>query len=936
MKTHLLEKLQKAIPGGHFVTNRPRLLAYGTDGGFYRLIPKLAVRIASEAEVQTLLRTCRLLAAPLTFRGSGTSLSGQAITDSILVMLTDGWNRCDITEQGRKITLGMGITGGEANRALSAYGRKIGPDPASIQSATIAGIVANNSSGMACGTAFNSYNTVSSMRIVFTDGSILDTGNEASRKEFLASHHQIAERLLSLRCRVMETSDIREKIQRKFSIKNTTGYAVNALLDFDDPVDMIEHLMVGSEGTLGFISEVTLNTIEDLPEKATSLLGFDDLQDACEAVSILRKCNVAIVELMDRRTVAAVEDLPGIPDFLKTLGPNAAVLLVETQASDHEKLAEQVSQIKAALEKIPMPQPVSFCSDESERCRIWEVRDGFDPIIFAKASPGSIMVTEDIAVFPEQIKDAVKDLHRLFDRYRYEEAVVFGHVLAGNLHFNIIVNFASDKEVKHYQRFMEEMTDIVARKYGGSFKAEHGTGRNMAPFVRKEWGDAIYGIMEEIKKIFDPQKILNPGVILNDDPEIHVRNLKHFSLVDPMVDRCIECGFCERVCVSNGLTLSARQRIILLRYLAWLRESGEDSAFLKLLEKDIPYLVMETCATDGLCSLACPSGINTGNFVKKLRSQDTGPLARLIGKGIGNHMAPVTATGRLSLHGLSRIASCIGDSTMKAAGEVSRKLSGQNTPRWMSHMPGPQKTKIPFKQHRPLAQNGDIVYIPSCINRTMGENPYAPDRQSLIRVVEKLCLRAGYIPHFPEKVNALCCGLAFASKGQADAARQREREMEAALLKVSRNGKFPIFCDTSPCLLHMKETLSKKLKFYDPTGLVLSLLAPHLTFHQKMETVVIHPVCSVKKMGLEKNLIRLAEMCAKRVVSTQTNCCGFAGDRGFVRPELNRHGLRNLNENFQVGVTRGFSTSRTCEIGLSEESGVVFSSILYLVDECTR
>lgn len=929
-------QLERTLGKACLVTDKARLFAYGTSAGFYQATPRLIVLASSDDEVKEVMAACMQHSISLTFRGSSTSLSGQGVSDSVLVFVRNGWTKCEVLNDGKSISLGIRITGGQANQTLRPYKRKIGPDPASIQIASIAGIVSNNSSGMTCGTAFNSWNTIEGIRMVFADGTVLDTRDEQSRESFLNTHPEFVRKIAQLARRAKKDPAVRQRILKKYRIKNTIGYSVNSLVTYDDPFDIIMHLMVGSEGTLGFISEVTLKTVEDLPQKATSLMAFTDANAACEALLILKQQPVDAAEFMDRRTISAVEDLDGVPAYLRELGPDAATLLVETRAQTRENLVAQTQAITRALEEVPKPLPITFFFDEEGCRRLWEIREGFDAIFKAKADPGTIMLDEDVAIPIEQLEAALEDFYQLFENWGYHEAIIFGHALAGNLHFSLLQDFNSPEKVKHFKGFLESMVELVVDKYDGSLKAEHGTGLNMAPFVEKEWGSAIFGLMKEIKALFDPAGILNRRVMFTEDPNAHVSNLKKYPLVNPILDGCIECGYCERVCVSHELTLSSRQRIALIRKLTWLKKTGEDPRLLEELQQNAAYLVMDTCATCGLCERACPSEINTGQYVKKLRAEKLGPYSKRLGKKAGDHMDVVTSMARLGLSVGSGVTGLVGENLLKKGVELARDYPRNYGHRWISHLPMPPRNKS--RKNTPISHKAadKIVYFPTCINRVMGRDRKVPGQEDLVHLIRRVCNRADFNVIFPENSDALCCGLAFASKGHREAARKCEQKLADALLNVSDNGRLPILCDLSSCLLHMKETLPDSLKLYEPIEFALTFLAPRLHFKKTTETVVVHPVCSAKNMGLEGKLVQLAGMCAKKVVVTQTNCCGFAGDRGFAHPELNRHGLRHLTQQLPADTKRGFSTNRTCEIGLSEESGIPFSSIFYLVEECTR
>lgn len=921
-------------------------LAFGTDASFYRLIPKLVIKAKNDEEVSLILRETDRLGLPVTFRAAGTSLSGQAISDSVLVIAGEHWKYYEILDEGRKIRLQPGLKGVRANALLAPYGRKIGPDPASIDTAMIGGIAANNASGMCCGTAENSYKTVAGMKIIFQDGTTLDTSDAKSRKNFTESHPGLISAVTELAKTVKNNKTLEERIRHKFKIKNTTGYSLNALVDFNDPFDIIEHLMIGSEGTLGFISEITYNTVIEHPFKASSLIVFPDIEKACQAVPVLKVMPVSTAELIDRAGLRSVEDEPGIGIDLKTLSEGATALLVETRAISKELLYEQIDLIKKAIADIPVELPVNFTDVPAEYGRLWKIRKGLFPAVGAVRETGTTVIIEDVAFPVSRLAEAALDLQELLKKYNYHEAVLFGHALDGNLHFVFTQDFGPKEEIGRYENLMNEVTGLVVNKYDGSLKAEHGTGRNMAPFVEMEWGAEAYKLMKEIKAIFDPKNLLNPGVILNPDPRSHLVNLKPLPAANEMVDKCIECGFCEPSCVSAELTLTPRQRIAVYREISRLKRSGVEPHLAASLINGYRYEGDETCATDGLCAISCPVMIDTGKLIKELRFQDITPRQAKRALWMADHMCAVTSLARNSLSVVNVFHSVLGTGLMELISGSMRKLSGNRIPLWNLWMPkGAMRIKklknerikdplIPSFLHSFITKK--VVYFPSCINRSMGLSKYDSQEVQLTEKMQQLLRKGGYDIIFPEGLDNLCCGMAFSSKGYREAGMKKSNELEAALWKASNQGKYPILCDMSPCLYTMKENMEPGLKLYEPVEFILEHLILHLDITPVNETVTVFPVCSMKKMELDQKLAALAAICTKEVIVPDSNCCGFAGDRGFTYPELNKHGLRELKNQIPANVRQGYSTSRTCEIGLSLHSGIDFKSIVYLVDRVSK
>jgi D-lactate dehydrogenase len=927
--------LSAFIPPGRLLHDELSTLAYGTDASFYRLIPKLVVKVESEEEIIRVLDGARRLGLPVTFRAAGTSLSGQSVSDSVLIVLAGFWKRYRISDDASRIALQPGVVGAHANLYLAPYAKKIGPDPASINSAMIGGIAANNASGMCCGTAQNSYRTLASMRIIFGDGSVLDTGDTESRNEFAVTHGELLARTAEIAGRTKSNVRLASRIRDKYKMKNTTGYSLNALVDFDDPVDIIQHLMIGSEGTLGFIAEVTYNTVPDLPCKASALILFPDIEAACNAVPVLKSCGVDAVELMDRSSLHSVEGKEGMPEYLPGLEESVASLLVETRASDASGVAVRVDGISRALGRHPLVRPLQFTSIPSEYEKLWNIRKGLFPSVGAMRRTGTTVIIEDVAFPVPRLAEASVDLRNLFVRHGYNDAILFGHALEGNLHFVFKQDFNVPSEVDRYRDFIDELTALVVRKYDGSLKAEHGTGRNMAPFVELEWGAEAYALMKEIKSIFDPDNLLNPGVVINSDPRAHIRDLKPLPAAHEIIDKCIECGFCEVQCPSKDLTLTPRQRIVVYREMSRLRASGESPARLAALSKSYRYESVETCATDGLCSTACPVSIDTGKMIKYLRWREAGALPHMVARMLAKHLSAVSGTMSVMLRVIGAVHALLGTRLMKGATLALRKFSGNRIPLWNEYMPR-GAGRIPPAKETGRMSGENVVYFPSCINRTMGTSRDYDHEVGLAFKTVALLEKAGFQVLFPKNLSGLCCGMAFDSKGFKEEGSMKAEELNRALLETSDNGKIPVYVDMSPCLYRMRETLDRRLRLYEPVEFILTHLAGRLKFRKLPETVAIHTTCSAAKMGLSARFRTLAEMCADRVVIPDgVGCCGWAGDRGFTFPELNTSALAGLRSGIPADCAGGYSTSRTCEIGLSLHSGLSYKSIVYLVDRCT-
>lgn len=919
------------------------LVSFAADAGFYYLLPKAVVQPVSEAEIVSLFHFSVRHHVPIVFRTGGTSLSGQSITDGILVDLSQFWNKVSVEDGGALVRVQPGITGAMVNAHLRKYRAKIGPDPSSISSAMMGGILSNNSSGMCCGVKLNSYHTMKSIRFILPDGQLFDTGNAEDYRRFETDCSDLYSTMKVIREQIHRDRDLFEKIRRKYRTKTTIGYSLNAFVDYEHPLDILAHLLIGAEGTLAFISESVLHTVPDYPFKSTALLYFPTIYAACQAIVPLTQAGAMMVELMDRASLRAVENMEGMPSVVRSLPEEASALLIEFQESSPEMLKERVEQFLRSSTELSLLNTPDFTTDPQEQDFFWKVRKGLFPAVGAVRKSGTTVILEDIAFPVEQLGNAISDLQKLFLKYEYFNAIIFGHAKDGNIHFVITQSFNTEDEILRYDRFMKEVIVLVVEKYQGTLKAEHGTGRNMAPFVETEWGSDAYNILKKIKKAVDPQGLLNPGVIINDDKEAHIKFLKGLPAVEEEVDRCIECGYCEHKCPSRNLTTTPRRRIVIRRVLKNL-QNQQDKARYNLLLEQYQYDGIETCAVDGLCATACPVDIDTGDLIKRLRNENHSPWANRLAMFTARNFRSVAWLMRFGLNSGIAINNLFGRTAMYKLTSGMRKLAPA-IPLWSDHFTRPPDLSV-LRNRESLSKRGaKIVYFPACISRAMGS--YPGKAKNALETFMSICVKADIGVVIPDGVAASCCGQIFSSKGFRDAHRFTANRILEQLWSASGEGVYPIVIDVSSCaytLHHMRPVLDdarkrmfEKLVILDSVDFLHDMILPVAEVKRRKKEIVLHPVCSLQKMKTESKFLKIAQRFAEHVtIPKHAGCCGMAGDRGMFFPELTASATDPEASEVRHRKYDGYySSTRTCEIAMSEAVRENYESILYLVDEST-
>lgn len=900
------------------------------DASHFLLVPQAVVVPKDADEVARLLRATAAAGLDLTFRSGGTSLSGQAGTDGVLADVRAHFKDVEILDGGARVRVQPGVTVKQLNARLARYGRKFGPDPASEAACTIGGVVANNSSGMACGTVENSYRTLESVVAVLPSGTVIDTGAPDADDRLRTLEPELYRGLLELRQRLITNPASMAKIAQQFSMKNTMGYGLNALVDYETAADILTHLLVGSEGTLAFVASATFRTIELRTHTTSALLVFDDLYSANASLPGLVATGAATLELMDATSLRVGQAFDDTPQVIKALEvQRQAAILLEYQATSAAELDQLAADAQPTLAGLPVGEPVRLTTDAVLRGKLWKLRKGLYTSVAGARPSGSTALLEDVVVPVAKLADTCTDLSGLFDRYGYRDSVIFGHAKDGNIHFMLTDRFEGDEPLQRYTDFTEDMVALVLAN-DGSLKAEHGTGRVMAPYVRRQYGDELYAVMVEIKRLFDPQHRLGVGTIITDDADLHLKNIKLAPTVDEEVDRCVECGYCEPVCPSKDLTLTPRQRIALRREIENAELAGRHDLAAEL-EKDYRYAGVHTCAVDGMCGTACPVLINTGLLVKKLRREQLPKAKDVAWTTLAKHWQGTTNTFSRVLNITDALPAPL-ETALVGVNKLGRAVLGSdNIPLWSRELPGGGAHR-----GRPApAETPTAVYLPACVNVMFG-----PAEGPGVQVsFEALCAAAGVTLLVPDEIESVCCGTPWSSKGIPDGYQAMRERVLPMLERVTDHGRLPVVCDASSCtegFRHMIEAAPELgITVIDAVAFTAQHVLPRLADHPKLGSVTLHATCSSTQMGLNPDLVKVAHSVADQVnVPLDTGCCAFAGDRGMLHPELTASATRReAAEVAQLDAEAHASCNRTCELGMTRATGKEYRHILELLAE---
>ena len=593
------------------LSDYPARTAYAIDASIYRIDPQAIVLIEQETDLLKVMEFSRRHGIPLTARSGGSNLTGNAIGEGIILEFSRLNGILELNLEEKWVRVQPGKIYGELNRDLEPHGLFFAPDPSSGDVCKIGGMLGNNSAGPHTLKYGATKDNVFELRAILSDGRGLTVRpypmNGPEFEPLIGQDNRLRDLYTLLHS---NRSLIR---QRRIGVsKNSSGYNLFDMVDrLEQGFFDLTKLFIGSEGTLGFITEARLTLRDRPPRTATALVYLNRLEEVGHAVNSFLTFRPSAMELMDASSLNLIgRGRFGIPSEA------AAMLLVEF---DEEPIEEKIHKVRETARAYRLSRPVEFARSDEPRGQeqqeaLWRVRKAIYPTLYrydTKKKP--INFVDDVVVPAGRLPELIAYLDRYFKEMEIPVAI-YGHIGDGNAHINPLMDMKNSDDVGRMATISKEIHSTVIHRFGGSLCGEHGDGRVRGEFLRELYGEEVYALFKQVKRIFDPDQLLSPGVKLTGAP--FTTHLDTERLAKP----CATCGKCNTVCPVYDITQE--------------ESNGARGWFHILTASDYSYenasRVVEACVNCKSCYAVCPAGIDVSRYVLDKRAEHPNRLTGLL------------------------------------------------------------------------------------------------------------------------------------------------------------------------------------------------------------------------------------------------------------------------------------------------------------------
>jgi FAD/FMN-containing dehydrogenase/Fe-S oxidoreductase len=881
--------LHEALDGhldGSLRTDAASRALWSTDASIYLRKPEGVVTARSEGDIKLALAAARKAGLSITPRGTGTSLAGQATAPGLALDVSEMRDALQIDLEGRRCVVEPGLVQGVLNSMVEPHGLVFGADTSTSDVATLGGMIGNNSAGMRSLVFGTTADQILSLRCILASGEVVNLRPLPREEAERRAQGEDAEARL-LRGALEIGAKYHDEIESRFPdmVRRVSGYGLDALVD-PETVDLTR-LICGSEGTLAVVTSAEFR-LQYLPEaRALASFQFESLAAAARATVELLKEDASALELLDDVAIGRARSNPAYRDSARFVqGEPRAVLLVEWSGT-REALDDRFEVLEDLAREVGAEVVVPLRGND-EMAQTVKLRKSTLPLLLGTSEKEKpVAFVEDAAVPPERLEEFVRRFEEIVEK-NGTWACFYGHASVGTLHVRPALDTSDPEGVARMRRIGEEVADLVV-ECGGSISGEHGDGLSRSEFLEKMYGTRIMEAFREIKDLFDPEGMMNPGVILDPKPmDTQLRigpgrkrlpiqtglSFENQGGFAKAIELCNGSGFCRKttggtMCPSYMVTLdeqdTTRARANMLRSVVEGTLPPEELTGERMKE------VMDLCVGCKACKTECPSQVDVASMKTEVLYQ-TGKKHGFSSrqKAAGHMRTQLALAARLpKLYNAA--------AGTKLARQVA-SLFGIDSRREL-----PKVTHKTFsRRFRDLPQGTGPKEI-ALFNDTWNEYQRPEIGEGAVR----LFAAAGARVHLPKVV---CCGRPMLSEGLIDEARENARRNLDLLAPLLEWG-IPLVGLEPSCILTMRDDYKKLLPDDER---VEKLAAATRLFEEALleldtelplrdgEPILLHGHCHQKALvgtgPTEKILGYAAD-----VEVVDSGCCGMAGLFGYEK-----------------------------------------------------